>query len=84
MMSQAIRRSGRVTVPVPQPALWAVDSLRKATRNSMSLNQDQIEYMSYGRVMDTTECAVNWALSRSGPRWKPSTITLRGRGLTDY
>src|ERR1700681_3139321 len=32
MMSQAIRRSGRLPLPVPRSALWAVDSLRRATR----------------------------------------------------
>ncbi|MBW8712267.1 MAG: NAD-dependent epimerase/dehydratase family protein, partial [Mycobacterium sp.] len=32
MMSQAIRRSGRIPLPVPRSALWAVDSLWRATR----------------------------------------------------
>ena len=74
MMSQAIRRSGRVTVPVPQSALWAVDSLRKATRNS-ELNRDQIEYMSYGRVMDTTRM-------RSELGFEPKWTTLEA--FDDY
>jgi len=81
MMSQAIRRSGRVTVPVPQSALWAVDSLRKATRNS-ELNQDQIEYMSYGRVMDTTRMRTELGFE---PKWTTLEAFddyVRGRGLT--
>lgn len=81
MMSQAIRRSGRVTVPVPQSALWAVDSLRKATRNS-ELNVDQIEYMSYGRVMDTTRMRTELGFE---PKWTTLEAFddyVRGRGLT--
>ena len=52
MMSQAIRRSGRLPLPVPQSALWAVDSLRRATRYT-ELDREQLDYLSYGRVMDT-------------------------------
>ena len=53
MMSQAIRRSGRVPLPVPRSALCAVDSLRRATRYT-ELDREQLDYLSYGRVMDTT------------------------------
>ena len=34
MMSQAIRRSGRIPLPVPRSALSAVDSLRRATSHT--------------------------------------------------
>src|SRR6195952_2714965 len=52
MMSQAIRRAGRVALPMPRFSLWAVDSLRRATRYT-ELDREQLDYMSYGRVMDT-------------------------------
>jgi UDP-glucose 4-epimerase len=81
MMSQAIRRSGRIAVPVPKSALWAVDSLRKATRNS-ELNRDQIDYLSYGRVMDISRMGTELGFT---PKW--TTVEafddyVRGRGLT--
>jgi UDP-glucose 4-epimerase len=81
MMSQAIRRSGRIAVPVPKPALWAVDSLRKATRSS-ELNRDLIDYLSYGRVMDISRMGSELGFQ---PKW--TTVEafddyVRGRGLT--
>ena len=53
MLSQAIRRAGRVALPVPGLGLWALDSLRRANRYT-EINREQLDYLSYGRVMDTT------------------------------
>lgn len=81
MMSQAIRRAGRVVLAVPTFGMRAVDSLRKATLNS-EINREQLAYLSYGRVMDTTRM-------RSELGFEPKWTTLeafddfvRGRGLT--
>jgi UDP-glucose 4-epimerase len=81
MMSQAIRRSGRIPLPVPRSALWAVDSLRRATRYT-ELDREQLDYLSYGRVMDTTRMRNDLGFS---PKW--TTVEafddyVRGRGLT--
>src|ERR1700751_5048024 len=81
MMSQAIRRSGRLPLPVPRSALWAVDSLRRATRYT-ELDREQLDYLSYGRVMDTTRMRNDLGYS---PKW--TTVEafddyVRGRGLT--
>ena len=81
MMSQAIRRSGRVAVPVPKMGVVALESLRKATRNS-ELSRDQLDYLSYGRVMDTTRMRTELGFA---PKW--TTVEafddyVRGRGLT--
>jgi len=81
MMSQAIRRSGRIALPVPRSALWAVDSLRRATRYT-ELDREQLDYLSYGRVMDTTRMRNDLGYS---PKW--TTVEafddyIRGRGLT--
>jgi UDP-glucose 4-epimerase len=80
MMSQAIRRSGRIQVPVPGLGLWAVDSLRRAGRQT-EINREQLKYLSFGRVMDTTRM-------RSGLGYNPKWTTveafddyLRGHGL---
>ncbi|BBZ06182.1 hypothetical protein MDOR_03510 [Mycolicibacterium doricum] len=81
MMSQAIRRSGRVALPVPRSALWLVDSLRRATRYT-ELDREQLNYLSYGRVMDTTRMR---EVLGYHPKW--TTVEafddyVRGRGLT--
>ena len=81
MMSQAIRRAGRIPLPVPRSALWAVDSLRRATRYT-ELDREQLDYLSYGRVMDTSRMR-----DELGYRPKWATVEafddyVRGRGLT--
>ncbi|MCG5432318.1 SDR family oxidoreductase [Mycobacterium sp. MYCO198283] len=81
MMSQAIRRAGRVPMPVPGFAVWAIDSLRKATR-ATELSREQIDYLSYGRVMDTTRMRAELGYI---PKWTTAEAFddyVRGRGLT--
>jgi UDP-glucose 4-epimerase len=81
MMSQAIRRSGRIPVPVPGFGVWALDSLRRATRYT-EINRDQLEYLSYGRVMDTTRMRNDLGYN---PKWTTAEAFddyVRGRGLT--
>ncbi|MGU3501238.1 SDR family oxidoreductase [Mycobacterium sp. C31M] len=81
MMSQAIRRSGRVAFPVPRSALAAVDSLRRATRYT-EVDREQLNYLSYGRVMDTTRMRNDLGYI---PKWTTTEAFddyVRGRGLT--
>jgi UDP-glucose 4-epimerase len=81
MMSQAIRRSGRIQLPVPRSALAAVDSLSRATRYT-ELDREQLNYLSYGRVMDTTRMRKDLGYN---PRWTTMEAFddyVRGRGLT--
>ncbi len=81
MMSQAIRRAGRVPLPIPRFALAAVDSLRRATRYT-ELDREQLDYLSYGRVMDTARMRNELGYS---PKWTTAEAFddyVRGRGLT--
>ncbi|PRC46277.1 hypothetical protein C6A85_90900, partial [Mycobacterium sp. ITM-2017-0098] len=81
MMSQAIRRAGRLALPVPRSALVAVDSLWRATHNS-ELDREQLDYLSYGRVMDTARMRNELGYS---PKWTTAEAFddyVRGRGLT--
>jgi UDP-glucose 4-epimerase len=81
MMSQAIRRAGRVRVPVPKSALSAVDSLRRATRYT-EVDREQMNYLSYGRVMDTTRMRNELGYI---PKWSTAEAFddyVRGRALT--
>ncbi len=81
MMSQAIRRAGRVPLPVPRFALSAVDSLWRATRYT-EVDREQLNYLSYGRVMDTTRMRNDLGYS---PKWTTAEAFddyVRGRGLS--
>jgi UDP-glucose 4-epimerase len=81
MMSQAIRRAGRIPLPVPRIGLWAVDSLVRATRYT-ELDREQLDYLSYGRVMDTSRMRNDLGYS---PKWSTAEAFddyVRGRGLT--
>jgi UDP-glucose 4-epimerase len=80
-MSQAIRRAGRIPVPVPGFGLWAVDSLRRANRYT-EINREQLDYLSFGRVMDTARMRDGLGYS---PKWSTAEAFddyLRGRDLT--
>src|SRR5438270_674698 len=66
---------------VPRSALAAVDSLRRATRYT-ELDREQLNYLSYGRVMDTTRMRKDLGYS---PKWTTAEAFddyVRGRGLT--
>lgn len=81
MMSQAIRRSGRIRLPVPRSALAVVDSLNRATRYT-ELDREQLNYLSYGRVMGTTRMLNDLGYH---PKWTTAEAFddyVRGRGLT--
>ncbi|MCV7316039.1 SDR family oxidoreductase [Mycolicibacillus parakoreensis] len=80
MMTQAIQRAGRVLIPVPETGLRMIDSLRRANRYSDSSRQ-QFDYLSYGRVMDTTRMRTELGFE---PKW--TTVEafddyVNGRGL---
>ena len=80
MMSQAIRRAGRIPLPVSALGVWLVDSVRKATMSG-ELSRDQLAYLSYGRVMDTTRMRAELGFE---PRWTTMEAFddfVRGRGL---
>ena len=54
LLSQAIRRAGRVAVPVPSPAVSAVgNAVRRAGLADFS--PDQLQFLNFGRVVDITK-----------------------------
>ncbi|OBH16437.1 SDR family oxidoreductase [Mycolicibacter terrae] len=81
MMSQAIRRSGRIPLPLPGLGLWALDSLRRAN-NYTEINREQLNYLSFGRVMDTTRMRTDLGYSTKWTTAEAFDDYVRGRGLT--
>jgi UDP-glucose 4-epimerase len=52
-LSQAIRRAGRPSIPLPQPAApWIGQALRRL--GIADFSTEQMRFLSYGRVVDTT------------------------------
>ena len=81
MMSQAIRRAGRIALPLPRSGMFVVDSLRKATRSS-EVNREQMDYFSFGRVMETIRMRTELGYT---PKWTTAEAFddyVRGRSLT--
>ncbi|OBI18439.1 hypothetical protein A5714_00070 [Mycobacterium sp. E2462] len=81
MLSQAIRRAGRIPLPVPGFGVWALDSLRRANRYN-EISRDQFDYLSYGRVMDTSRMRSELGYQ---PKWTTAEAFddyVRGRSLT--
>ncbi|UKN41680.1 glucose epimerase/dehydratase [Mycobacterium lepromatosis] len=81
MLSQAIRRAGRIAVPVPGFGAWALGLLRWVNCYT-EITRDQFEYLSYGRVMDTTRMGSELGYN---PKWTTAEAFddyVRGRGLT--
>lgn len=81
MLSQAIRRSGRIPLPVPGFGVWALDSLRRANKYT-EINREQFAYLSYGRVMDITRMRTELGYE---PKWTTAEAFddyVRGRSLT--
>lgn len=81
MMSQAIRRAGRIPLPVTTLGVRLFHSVGRATAN-IDLNREQLAYLSYGRVMDTTRMRTELGFE---PKWTTLEAFddfVRGRGLT--
>ncbi|HEY0227600.1 MAG TPA: hypothetical protein VGC05_14660, partial [Mycobacterium sp.] len=77
----AIRRAGRIPLPVPGFGVWALDSLRRANRYN-EINRDQFNYLSFGRVMDTSRMHSDLGYQ---PKWTTAEAFddyVRGRSLT--
>jgi UDP-glucose 4-epimerase len=81
LLSQAIRRAGRVPLPVPEPAVGTVGRLLAAAR-VVAFSPEQLRLLDFGRVVDTTLLRDRFGFT---PRW--TTLQAfddfaRGRALT--
>jgi UDP-glucose 4-epimerase len=81
LLSQAIRRAGRVALPVPAIAASSLGSILRGT-GAADFSPEQLKFLSYGRVVDTSK--IERTLG-----WQPHYSTVeafddfvRGRNLT--
>jgi UDP-glucose 4-epimerase len=81
LLSQAIRRAGRVPLPVPRPAVGTVGRLLAAAR-IVGLPPEQLRLLDYGQVVDTTRLRTEFGFT---PRWTTAQAFddfVHGRALT--
>ncbi|HJQ45419.1 MAG TPA: NAD-dependent epimerase/dehydratase family protein [Amycolatopsis sp.] len=79
-LSQAIRRAGRVELPVPRAAMASVAKLLRGA-HVVDFSPDQVRLLNYGRVVDTARLKEVFGYR---PRWTTATAFddyVRGRGL---
>ena len=80
LLSQAIRRAGRIPVPIPGPAMYTVGPLFSRAR-LVGFSPDQLRYLNFGRVLCTRKLRTEFGFR---PRWTTGQAFedyVRGRGL---
>lgn len=80
MLSQAIRRAGRFTMPVPSPAVSSVGRFFRSAR-LVDFSPEQMRFLNFGRVVDTRKLRERFGFA---PRWTSQQTFddyVRGRDL---
>jgi UDP-glucose 4-epimerase len=80
MLSQAIRRAGRIAIPVPGPAVGLVSRFFRGAR-LVDFSPEQMRLLNFGRVVDNRRLRTQFGFT---PRW--TTVQafddyVRGRAL---
>jgi UDP-glucose 4-epimerase len=80
MLSQAIRRAGRIPMPLPGPLVGPVTRMFPDTR-FVNFGSEQVRFLNFGRVVDTTRLKRVFGFT---PRWTTRQAFddyVHGRGL---
>jgi UDP-glucose 4-epimerase len=83
MLSQAIRRAGRIPLPVPSMMVPTVGTVIRSAR-LVDFSPDQMRFLNFGRVVDTTRLKQEFGLT---PRWTTREAFddfVNGRGLCPF
>ncbi|MGQ0716158.1 MAG: NAD-dependent epimerase/dehydratase family protein [Pseudonocardiales bacterium] len=65
LLSQAIRRAGRIPAPIPEPAVATVGRLLRSGA-LIGYSPKQTRFLNFGRVLDTTRLRTEFGFT---PRW---------------
>jgi UDP-glucose 4-epimerase len=80
MLSQAIRRAGRIALPVPGPAVGPVSRIFRGAR-IVDFSPEQMRLLNFGRVVDNRRLRTQFGFA---PRWTTAQAFddyVRGRAL---
>ena len=80
LLSQAIRRAGRLAVSLPGPVVRPITSLFRSSR-LVDFGPEQVRYLNFGRVVDTSRLKTVFGYT---PRWTTKQAFddyVRGRRL---
>ena len=80
LLSQAIRRAGRVAVPVPSAAVGPVSRIFRSAR-LVDFSPEQMRLLNFGRVVDNARLRTQFGFT---PRWTTTQAFddyVRGRAL---
>jgi UDP-glucose 4-epimerase len=83
LLSQAIRRAGRLNLPVPSMAVPTVGGFFRSAR-LVDFSPDQMRFLNWGRVVDTTQLKKEFGFT---PRWTTQQAFddyVNGRGLKPF
>src|SRR5262249_27217968 len=81
LLSQAIRRAGRVGLPVPAPAVRAVGSLVRRT-GLVDFSPEQLRFLSFGRVVDIERLRSQFPYTPKYSTAEAFSTFLSGRPIT--
>jgi UDP-glucose 4-epimerase len=79
-LSQAIRRAGRLELPMPRGVVPSVGKVLRGAR-VVDFSEDQVRLLNFGRVVDTTKLKQVFGYT---PRWTTREAFddyIQGRGL---
>jgi UDP-glucose 4-epimerase len=81
LLSQAIRRAGRVGMPVPQVAASTLGAILRGA-GAADFSPEQMHFLSYGRVVDTTRLERTFGWQAHYSTVEAFDDFVRGRNLT--
>jgi len=82
LLSQMVRRAGRVPVPVPAPVVYVAGGLVRRA-GLLDFSREQLSFLEFGRVVDTTRLRTEFGYT---PRYDTvaafdDVVRDRGRGM---
>jgi UDP-glucose 4-epimerase len=83
LVSQSIRRAGRLSLQVPSPAVTGVGSLFRRA-GLVDFSPEQMEFLMYGRGVDTTRLHEDFGFTPAYTTAEAFDDFVRGRGLRRY
>ncbi|WP_037558623.1 NAD-dependent epimerase/dehydratase family protein [Spirillospora albida] len=82
LLSQALRRAGRVSVPVPAPSFSTVGDVGRRFAGMSGFSPELLRWLTHGRVIDTSalERALDWRPKHSSESAFADFVTGQGLG----